>query len=234
VQQLLRRTMSEFGDGDLMLTAMLKGDLGDINAHYLLPPRSHFFVAVEGSREQQEPPADNSDSVIIGCVGLRPLSVGDPAYYAEHCKSPSACCPSAPFDADSTLELSRMAVSPTARRRGIGSALLDACIQFCHSVRASGLHLTTMTSLGSGPHLYRTRGFTEYGRMRFNVRHDPVMGSAAMRQAFDECGEEGEEQSLRNLSEQDMPNKERMQQQLQRGIIYCSHFYLSVTDLKQQ
>ena len=228
--------MGEFGDADLVMASMLKGDVGDISTHYLLPKRSNFFVAVEGSAEQQQQPdaaaGDGNGSTVIGCVGLRPLSVGAPDYYAQHCKSPSTSCP-IPFDADSTLELTRMAVLPAARRRGVGSALLDACIQFCRSVQCTGIHLTTLISKGSGPHMYRCRGFTEYATLRFSVRHDPVMGTEVMRQAFAESGEEGEDQPLRGLSQQDLPDSERMLQQLQRGILYASHFYLPITDVSQ-
>ena len=58
-----------------------------------------------------------------------------------------------------TLELAKMAVSPSAQGRGIGRLLGEACIAFARGTTAHTLMLASNSSLAPAIHLYEQLGF---------------------------------------------------------------------------
>lgn len=58
-----------------------------------------------------------------------------------------------------TLELAKMAVSPSAQGRGVGRLLGEACIAFARTTDAHTLMLHSSSKLGPALHLYETLGF---------------------------------------------------------------------------
>jgi putative acetyltransferase len=76
----------------------------------------------------------HSDSVIVGCVALIPM--GDGVY-----------------------EVSKMAVSPSIRGRGIGRKLLEHTIAEARAMGATGLFLGSNSILKDAVHLYESLGF---------------------------------------------------------------------------
>lgn len=63
---------------------------------------------------------------------------------------------------DITFELAKMAVDPSARARGIGSALGAAVIEKARSLGAQELYLESNTILQPAINLYRKLGFEEF------------------------------------------------------------------------
>jgi GNAT superfamily N-acetyltransferase len=58
-----------------------------------------------------------------------------------------------------TLELAKMAVSPSAQGRGVGRLLGEACIAFARTTGARTLMLHSSSKLAPALHLYETLGF---------------------------------------------------------------------------
>ena len=73
----------------------------------------------------------------LGCVAMRPL------------KPPRSC------------EMKRLFVSPLARGRNIGSALVSAVIQVAADARYEEMTLDTLPSMDAAQALYRKAGFTD-------------------------------------------------------------------------
>ena len=63
---------------------------------------------------------------------------------------------------DITFELAKMAVDPSARGKGIGSALAAAVIEKARSLGAQELYLESNTILEPAINLYRKLGFEEF------------------------------------------------------------------------
>ncbi|RAG84113.1 GNAT family N-acetyltransferase [Streptacidiphilus pinicola] len=62
-------------------------------------------------------------------------------------------------------DLEKVAVDPAAQGRGVGRALVSALVE---DARAAGIEVLTLDARGDNAnalHLYRTLGFTEYGRL---------------------------------------------------------------------
>ncbi len=59
-----------------------------------------------------------------------------------------------------TFVLNDLYVVPTARRRGIGGALLDSATAYCRTHRAVRVSLTTQTTNTSAQSLYASSGWT--------------------------------------------------------------------------
>lgn len=59
-----------------------------------------------------------------------------------------------------TLELAKMAVSPSVQGRGVGRLLGEACIAFARSTGAHTLMLHSSSKLAPALHLYETLGFS--------------------------------------------------------------------------
>ncbi|HUR99588.1 MAG TPA: GNAT family N-acetyltransferase [Pyrinomonadaceae bacterium] len=65
-----------------------------------------------------------------------------------------------PFEEDG-FELTKMAVDPTFRGRGIGDRLMVACIEFARSSNRSRIILESNTKQAAAVQLYRKFGFEE-------------------------------------------------------------------------
>ena len=59
------------------------------------------------------------------------------------------------------FELTKMAVKPEYRNKGIGKKLLRKCIDYCKSNNYSSIILYSNKKLNNAIHLYRTFGFKE-------------------------------------------------------------------------
>ena len=87
-----------------------------------------------------------------------------------------------------TLELAKMAVSPSAQGRGIGRLLGEACIAFARGTTAHTLMLASNSSLAPAIHLYEQLGFrhapmpsgNEYARANVYMEM-PLTGDPARR-----------------------------------------------------
>jgi len=61
---------------------------------------------------------------------------------------------------DGVFELSKMAVSPALRNRGVGRSLIRAAIDTARALGAASLFLGSSTKLHNAVHLYESVGFT--------------------------------------------------------------------------
>ncbi|MGC4879149.1 GNAT family N-acetyltransferase [Micromonospora sp. DT43] len=107
---------------------------------------SHFFTIEESDRKTLNDPfaaiVDPGGDVlivrdggeIIGCVALVRSS-------------------------DEVFELSKMAVLPSARGKGLGRQLIEAAIERARQLGATTLFLGSNTRLANAVHLYETAGF---------------------------------------------------------------------------
>lgn len=150
---------SLFADGQLSydhptfyVTSVLERDMQNIEEDYIKHPKSHWWVAVS---------IDNNCP--IGQVALKPLSVGDPAYY-QHVPEDKR---------DYICELHRMAVSANAQRNGVGSKLISALFEFAREKGYRQVHLTTLTSMDKACGFYEKNGFTKGPIDRF-ILHENV------------------------------------------------------------
>ena len=62
---------------------------------------------------------------------------------------------------EEVFELTKMAVLPSERGRGIGKQLMQYCLDFAKSEKFSGLYLYSNTVLENAIHIYRKYGFVE-------------------------------------------------------------------------
>ncbi len=76
------------------------------------------------------------------------------------------------FAADES-EIANVAVTPTARGRGVGAMLLDAALDEAVRRGAAMTYLEVRESNTAAQRLYTSRGFTTLGRRR-NYYHDPL------------------------------------------------------------
>ena len=65
-----------------------------------------------------------------------------------------------PYEEDA-FELTKMAVDPTFRGRGIGDRLMNACVEFARSSDRQRIILESNTKQAAAIHLYRKFGFKE-------------------------------------------------------------------------
>ena len=89
------------------------------------------------------------DSMPAGCVALRPIE-------------------------DSCGEIKRMFVLPTARRNGVGRALMGQLISNAHRMGYASLRLGTLAEMTGAQGLYRELGFTPIPRYRADEMVDTV------------------------------------------------------------
>ncbi|WP_435209207.1 GNAT family N-acetyltransferase [Micromonospora sp. bgisy143] len=111
---------------------------------------SRFFTIEESDRKTLgdpfaaivEPGGDvlvlRDGGQIVGCVALMHSSAG-------------------------VFELSKMAVTPAARGRGLGRQLIEAAIARARQLGATTLFLVSSTKLPNAVHLYETAGFQHVG-----------------------------------------------------------------------
>ncbi|WP_084700272.1 GNAT family N-acetyltransferase [Streptacidiphilus anmyonensis] len=85
-------------------------------------------------------------------------------------------------------DLQKIAVDPSAQGRGIGRALVSALVEDARAARIEVLTLDARGDNANALHLYRTLGFTEYGRLPDFVavgdrRYDKVLCMRDLRSA---------------------------------------------------
>jgi ribosomal-protein-alanine N-acetyltransferase len=68
-------------------------------------------------------------------------------------------------------EIADLAVAPSARRRGVGGALLDRVVRDAAESEVQALYLEVRESNAGAIALYRSRGFGAVGRRRGYYRH---------------------------------------------------------------
>lgn len=82
-------------------------------------------------------------------------------------------------------EIANLAVDPAGRRRGVGSALLDAALAEAGRRGAMAVYLEVRESNASARRLYASRGFVEVGR-RTRYYRKPVEDAVVLRCAVEQ------------------------------------------------
>ena len=111
---------------------------------------THFELEEEDRRQLADPTAAyvdpggeilvvELDGEVVGCVAIAPDGTG-------------------------AFELSKMAVTPEMRGRGLGRRLLESAIARARELRGTSLFLGSSTRLPSAVHLYETLGFEHVPR----------------------------------------------------------------------
>lgn len=107
---------------------------------------ARYFVIEEQDRRQLDDPVaayiDPGGEILIAEVDGRPVG-----------------CVALLPDGSGACELSKMAVSPELRGRGLGRALLSAAVDRARQMGAQSLFLGSSTKLGNAVHLYESLGF---------------------------------------------------------------------------
>ena len=118
-------------------------DLSDIEAHYVA--RGGVFEVIE-----------NSDSKIVGTIGLYPLD-------------------------ETTIELRKMYFDPSIRGRGLGKQMLKEMIEKAKILGYLRVYLETASVLAQAVHLYESEGFQPV-----EVKHTPRCDQAYVLELSDE------------------------------------------------
>ena len=119
---------------------------------------TRYFVVEEHDRRQ----LDDPDAAII--------DRGGEVLIAELEGRPVGCVAIVP-DGSGAYRLSKMAVEPGLRNRGVGRKLLAAVIDRAHQLGASSLFLGSSTKLAPAVHLYEVFGFQHVSRETLNMPH---------------------------------------------------------------
>ena len=114
-------------------------DIDDIEAAYMRDPQNHFWVAVAPAVDAP-PGADPSTGQVVGTVGVQGHEEG-------------------------VGEIRRLRVAQTHRRRGIGSALVEAALRFCQERQYLKITLDTFMEREPAVQLFRKFRF-RHGRTR--------------------------------------------------------------------
>ena len=139
-------------DSDGVTVRMLK-DAADAAAFRALNEEwiARYFVLEERDHRQLGDPVaactDTDGAILIAELDGRPIG----------------CVALAP-DGTGAWELSKMAVAPESRGRGIGRKLLAAAVDHARELGARSVFLGTSRKLGSAVHLYETFGFRHVPR----------------------------------------------------------------------
>ena len=118
-------------------------DLSDIEANYVA--RGGVFEVIE-----------NSDSKIVGTIGLYPLD-------------------------ETTIELRKMYFDPSIRGRGLGKQMLKEMIEKAKILGYLRVYLETASVLAQAVHLYESEGFQPV-----EVKHTPRCDQAYVLELSDE------------------------------------------------
>ncbi|GAB2797506.1 hypothetical protein GCM10027091_31440 [Streptomyces daliensis] len=102
----------------------------------LAPPHGAFLLAREANGTGGANGANSTAGAVLGCVGVRLLSA-------------------------KTAELKRVWVTPAARGRGLGSALIGAAEHAALDLGATTMRLDTRTDLVEARRLYGRHGYAE-------------------------------------------------------------------------
>jgi len=103
---------------------------------------------------------EKKDRELLGDPEGHVLSTGGVILIAEVDGEPVGCCAMLNKDAD-TFEVAKMAVTASRQGRGLGRALLGACIEKAKSLGKRRLFLETNSRLEAAIALYRGFGFVE-------------------------------------------------------------------------
>ena len=220
VKRLFQSAQEEYGDSTAYCNYAFKADLADVPANYLHALHSTFLCAISSPSTSASP----LDEEVIGIIGLRPMSVADPEYYAECLHAPPRPLP---FDPTRTLEFNRVAVCPSARRLGVARALLDDCLRLARGWGQQAVHLSTLATMPPAVSFYRACGFTQYRIDRVNWVEDPRIGTEEMRRVQRERGDREEDRTRRFIDASEVPlDPAVISEQRSRGIYYQTHLYL--------
>ena len=120
-------------------------DFYDLNIEWL-----EYFFQVE---EYDYKVLSNSKKYII--------NKGGKIFFAESAGNIIGTVALMPTKNKLVFELTKMAVKPEYRNKGIGKKLLRKCIDYCKSNNYSSIILYSNKKLNNAIHLYRTFGFKE-------------------------------------------------------------------------
>ena len=120
-------------------------DFFDLNIEWL----EYFFQVEEYDYEV----LSNSKKYII--------NKGGKIFFAESAGNIIGTVALMPTKNKLVFELTKMAVKPEYRNKGIGKKLLRKCIDYCKSNNYSSIILYSNKKLNNAIHLYRTFGFKE-------------------------------------------------------------------------
>ena len=120
-------------------------DFYDLNIEWL-----EYFFQVE---EYDYKVLSNSKKYII--------NKGGKIFFAESAGNIVGTVALMPTKNKLVFELTKMAVKPEYRNKGIGKKLLRKCIDYCKSNNYSSIILYSNKKLNNAIHLYRTFGFKE-------------------------------------------------------------------------
>ena len=230
VKAIFQHAQEEYGESLEYCTYAMSHDLADVPAHYLQPLHSTFLCTIDGPPPAPSPSLPPSHSTVIGMVGLRPMCLADPAYYAECLDPPYP--QRVPFDPRVTLEINRMAVSPSARRCGVAASLIASCVQFARAHGFHSIHLSTLATMPPALALYTACGFVRYRTDRQNWVNDPRIGTEEMRRAYKERGDPEEEQTRLFIDPADVPQDPAVHSDhRRRGVYYHTHLFLPIDRL---
>jgi len=201
-------------------------DMSDIQKHYIDIKQSNFWCAIEGRPEEDT-------GVVIGIVGVRPLSVASFDYYTEclNYEDPEII----PFDPRTTAELNRLAVSPRVRYHGIARALIDTLVAWCFKNSYEFIHLVTSSLPSSASKFYLRCGFFRYRISRhcyenYELKH----GNQEAKLFNDQLRLEGRGQLLEskfNVSADEIPDDSdivSIDNAKKSAVAWMSHFYLPI------
>jgi predicted N-acetyltransferase YhbS len=99
------------------------------------------------------------------------IEPGGEILIAEVEGQPVGCVAVAP-DGTGAFELSKMAVSPDLRGRGVGRQLLTAAVEHARSLGARSLFLGSSTKLANAVHLYEAAGFEHVAPEALHMPYD--------------------------------------------------------------
>ncbi len=103
---------------------------------------------------------ESKDEELLGDPQGRIIDQGGHALFAVDDPEVVGCCALIPM-ADGGFEVSKMAVAEASRGRGVGKALMRACIERARALGAPRLYLESGLALTPALALYRSFGFRD-------------------------------------------------------------------------
>ncbi len=144
---------------DLVIRPLATGADADafrrLNAEWIA---AYFELEAEDRRQLDDPVAAY-------------IEPGGQILIAEQGGEQVGCVALAP-DGSGAYELSKMAVSPALRGRGIGRLLLEATIEHARSLGATSLFLGSNAKLASAVHLYEELGFVHVAPQTLHMPYE--------------------------------------------------------------
>ena len=150
-----------------MADVVLRPLVGDDDRRWIVARHGELYTAEEGWDSSFE----RDVAAVVADLATREDSDRDAGWIAEVDGRRAGCIACMKKDED-TAKLRVLLVEPWARGRGVGAALVDACIDFARSAGYGELELWTTANLVSARRLYESRGFglvREYPESRFGA-----------------------------------------------------------------